>query len=208
MLGNVYPNSSAAIKAILDLHFPSGGKLIDPTGSKGVFYKKVSGWDIVRGDIRTCVAPDYLGDFRAIPFANDAFDVAVFDPPYKRGSRKTGNTSDHYADRYGVAPNNENAATRQYAEAIAELFRVTTRGVIIKLQDAADGHNFHDRRLSVSKMVEERIGLRPHDSILVYRPSPMKTLTLGRRRFFRQQVSYFLVWKWKRKTPRYVRFSY
>lgn len=195
--GNVASTSDDLIVRLVATHFSDATTLFDPTGSYGVFYKKLTGIRVLRGDIRLEVDPDILASFEAIPLKDDAVDVCVFDPPYKRGSRKTGATSDYYSNRYGNAPNNENAATKQYYRAVPELFRVASQGVIIKLQDAADGHSFHDRRFLVSKFVEAHTGLRPHDVALVYRQSPPKTLTNGKRRFLRQQVSYFLVWKWR-----------
>ena len=206
--GNAATASDILIERIMRLHFPQAGTLFDPTGSFGVFYKRLTGVRVFRGDVRSEVGPDVIASFTALPLADDAVDVVVFDPPYKRGSRKTGATADHYSTRYGQAPNNENAATKQYFRAIPELLRTAKLGMIIKLQDAADGHSFHDRRYLVTKFVEETTGLRPHDVAVVYRTNPIKTLTNGRRRFMRQQVSYFLIWKWRAKRPRFVQFRY
>ena len=199
---NVFSESPQAVAAILAQHFAEATRIIDPTGSIGVFYRDLPEHvKATRGDIRPEVSPDYIGDFRSIPFADASFDVSFFDPPYKRGSRNKGTTTDRYAQRYGVAPNNENAATKLYYEGIPELFRVARSGVVIKMQDAADGHTFHDRRYLVTKRVEELTGLRPHDTVLIHRKEPMSTLTNGRRRFFRQAVSYFVVWKFRSKEP-------
>lgn len=206
--GNVFTTSDDAVAAIMARHFSSVRLVYDPTGSYGVFYKQLSpAVRVVRSDLRSEVAPDFLASFDAIPLANSSADVVFFDPPYKRGSRNRA-SSDHYTQRYGHAPNTENAATKQYYRAIPELFRVARHGVVIKLQDAADGHSFHDRRLLVSKAVEEHTELRPHDVVVIYRRSPIKTLTGGRRRFFRQQVSYFLAWKWRLDRRKFMQYRH
>lgn len=205
---NVFRNSALARKALLDLHFPAPLVILDTTAARGGFYKLVPDRRIYRGDIRTCVLPDYIGDVTKLPIASDAVDVAVLDPPYKRGSRNTGGTTDMYEHRYGKAPGSENAATKVYYLAIKELVRVARCGMIIKLQDAADGHVFHDRRFLVTKLVEQETGLRPMDVALVYRSGLTPTLTHGSRRFLRQHVSYFVVWKWSTKVPKLTQFRW
>jgi hypothetical protein len=174
MTTNVFPNSSEAMAAILSLHFPTG-KIIDVNYGHGVFYKLVDR-EITGVDIRP--PAKIICDNRKLPFADNEYDVAVCDPPYKRG-----NGNEAYQARYGKAPCTEARVTKSYIEAIPEMLRVAKNGIIIKCQDASDGHTFLARHIVLSNWL--------------HKPN---SVTKGRtRRFFQQTLSYFLVYKWESK---------
>ncbi len=143
-VGKVFDRSQDAMEAILGLHFPEGS-IVDVNFGLGVFYrnglrKRVTGVDIIQtGDV------DVIADNKALPFASDSFDLAVCDPPYKRGDGKK------YQSRYGVAPKTETQVTWSYHAAIEECLRVARSGLIIKVQDGTDGHKFHPRHVQIAE---------------------------------------------------------
>jgi hypothetical protein len=196
---NVFGNSADAIAAILPLHFPTGD-ILDVNYGHGVFYKKVAGRKITGVDIRP--PAEIIADNRALPFEADSFDIGVLDPPYKRGN---GNT--RYTSRYGKAPCTEPRVTKSYFEALPELLRVCRSGIIVKCQDASDGHAFYARHCQIIDWMKEQTGLTVHDIAIAARDGVPNSNTQGTRRYFQQAASYFMVWKWRSKKPfRPVRF--
>lgn len=180
------------MKAILDLHFPSGS-VLDVNYGLGVFYKLCPDREITGVDIRP--GATYQLDNRNLPFADDSFDVGVCDPPYKRGDGVK------YEKRYGVAPKTETQVTRSYHETLPELLRVSTKGVVIKLQDGTDGHRFYPRLFLICDWMCEQTGLVPHDICHIARFNLAGTMAQGTPHFFKQAVSYFLIYKWESKNP-------
>lgn len=191
-LASTFGNSATAMKAILDLHFPDG-RIVDVNWGHGVFYRHCADRDVTGVDIRP--TGDIQCDNRNLPFDDDSFDVGVCDPPYKRGDGKK------YEHRYGKAPKTETKVTRSYYETLTELLRVSAHGVIVKLQDGTDGHRFHARLLHVANWMKKQTGLEPHDMCHVVRESLAGTMVQGEPHFFKQGVSYFLVYKWRQKRP-------
>ena len=144
---------------------------------------------------------DVVADNKALPFDSDSFDVAVCDPPYKRGDGKK------YEHRYGVAPKTETKVTRDYYATLTECLRVARRGVIVKIQDGTDGHRFHARHLHVAEWMKQQTGLDPHDICVNVRRTLAPTMAQGVPHFFQNGVSYWLIYAWRSKAPfRPVRF--
>ena len=190
---NIFRNSADCIAGLLDLHFKEG-TIVDVNYGLGVFYKNVRGREITGVDLRP--PAQIICDNAALPFADDSFDIGVCDPPYKRG-----NGNKRFEARYGEAPCTEQKVTRLYWKALPELLRVCRSGMIVKCQDAPDGHRFYARHIQIVEWVKEQTGLDVHDiAVAVRHGTPNNTLN-GRPRFFQQGLSYFLVWKWRQKKP-------
>lgn len=197
-LASTFKNSASAMKAILDLHFPDG-RIVDVNWGLGVFYRQCGHRDVTGVDIRP--TGHVQCDNRKLPFKDNEFDVGVCDPPYKRGDGKK------YKAQYGKAPKTETQVTWSYFETLTELLRVAGTGIVIKLQDGTDGHRFHARLLHVMAWMKDRTGLEPHDICHVVRDRLAGTMVQGRPHYFKQGVSYFVVYKWRSKQPfRPVRF--
>lgn len=195
---NAYDDSADAMEAILAVHFPEGS-IIDVNFGLGVFYRN-GGRDRVTGvDIRP--TGDVIADNKALPFDADSFDVAVCDPPYKRGDGQK------YEHRYGVAPKTETKVTWDYYATLTECLRVARRGIIVKVQDGTDGHRFHARHLHVAEWMKQQTGLEPHDICVNVRKTLAPTMAQGVPHFFQNGVSYWLIYAWRSKAPfRPVRF--
>lgn len=190
--GNVFRNSSNAMAAILNLHFPRGS-IIDVNYGHGIFYKKTDR-QVIGIDVRP--TGDVIADNRTLPFADDSFDLGVIDPPYKRG-----NGNARYTNRYGNAPCTEPRVTRSYLEALPELLRVSRIGIIVKCQDASDGHRIYLRHVQLIQWMKTETGLDPHDIAVNARESIPGTMAQGVPRFLQQGISYFLIYKWRSKDP-------
>ena len=190
---NVFSDSASAMASILAMHFPTGS-IIDVNYGLGVFYKQCADRDITGVDVRPLAKIICCNS--KLPFEADSYDIGVCDPPYKRGN---GNT--RYTDRYGKAPTTEQKCTRLYLAAMPELLRVCRRGMIVKCQDASDGHAFYPRHIQLAEWMKEQTGLSVHDFAVVVRHGVPNANTQGERHYFQQAVSFFLVWKWKTKQP-------
>lgn len=190
---NVFTSSSAAISSILNMHFPTGS-ILDVNYGLGVFYKECQDRDITGVDIRP--PAKIICDNSKLPFENDSFDVGVCDPPYKRGTGKN-----KYANRYGKAPSTEQKCTKSYFNTIPELLRVSKNGIIIKCQDASDGHTFYPRHIQIYNWMKEQTGLNIHDIAVIVRHGLPNSNTNGKRHYFQQAMSYFLIYKWSSKNP-------
>jgi len=197
---NVHWDSAEAMKTILAVHFPDGA-IVDVNHSLGVFYSKVNR-RVVGVDIRPI--SHVQADNRRLPFSDNTFQVGVCDPPYRRG-----NGDNKYTERYGHAPYTAKRVSAQYFDLLPELLRVSTDGIIIKAQDETDGHKFHHRLSQLVSYMKELTGLQPHDvSYLVKTGVPDNNLSRNERHFMANCVSYFLVYKWARKSPfRPLRFT-
>ena len=189
---STFGNSADAMRAILELHFPTG-RIVDVNWGLGVFYKHCRDRDITGVDLLT--TGDVQCDNRELPFCDGEFDIGVCDPPYKRGDGKK------YEKRYGKAPKTETQVTWSYYATLTELLRVSSSGIIVKLQDGTDGHRFHARLLHVAGWMKEQTGLEPHDICHVSRRSLAPTMVRGVPHFFKQGVSYFVIYKWRQKDP-------
>lgn len=186
------------MQAILELHFPRG-TIIDVNFGLGVFYKNGGRERVTGVDIRP--TGDVVADNKALPFAIDSFDIAVVDPPYKRGDGQK------YETRYGKAPKTETQVTWSYFAAMEECLRVARRGLIIKAQDGTDGHKFHPRHIQLANWMKERTGLEPHDICVNARVGSPSTMAQGVPHFFKNTVSYWLIYMWRQKNPfKAVRF--
>lgn len=189
---NVFKNSASAIESILALHFPEG-TILDVNYGHGIFYKNVTR-SVVGVDLKS--TGTVVADNRALPFADNTFDIGVLDPPYKRG---IGNS--RYTERYGVAPCTEPRVTKLYFAALPELLRVCRLGIIVKVQDSSDGHSFHGRHIAICNWMTEHTRLRVHDVAVVARLNIPDANTQGKARYFQQALSYFLIFKWCSKSP-------
>jgi hypothetical protein len=191
-MSSVFANSTDAMAAILSLHFPKG-RIVDVNYGLGTFYRKCEDRDITGVDIRP--TGDIQCDNRHLPFCDDEYEVGVCDPPFKRGDGVK------YETRYGVAPKTETQVTWSYYETISELLRISSRGVVIKMQDGTDGHRFHSRLFHIAAWMKSTTTLDPHDICHISRKRLVNTMVNGEPHFFKQGVSYFLIYRWRQKAP-------
>lgn len=101
-------------------------------GSRMFYYDKesplVTYMDIREGEVelsdgrKITVKPDIVGDFRAIPFYNETYDMVVFDPPHLLRAGK----SSWLAKKYGVL--NKDTWESDIRVGFYECFRVLKKG--------------------------------------------------------------------------------
>jgi len=77
-------NNADLFPDVLAIYAPKGGKALDMTWGKGVFWRKVdlTRFDLIRNDIDPALGDTHY-DFRHLPEEwNSSFDLVVLDPPY------------------------------------------------------------------------------------------------------------------------------
>jgi len=151
------------VAQILRVYFPEAETAFDATGGDGGF------WD---GSERVQVTALYVdpersdgatGDFRQLDYADDSFDVALFDPP-------------HLADGGGDSIMSEKFGT--YAEedlpdairdGVREAWRVARLGIVVKVTDHVHGQRY----VLESDWVRDALGQAPFDEVYQIRPGAM-----------------------------------
>lgn len=140
LIKSISHDQEQIIQDILQLHTKSGKIDLDPTYSKGVFYKGKIQKPSLRFDINP-VYPDVLkACATSLPIEDCSVDTIMFDPPFlatKGPSLKNKNKDQNIINsRFGVFPN-EKALHEFYQKALHEMFRVCRKdGILIfKCQD-------------------------------------------------------------------------
>lgn len=126
-----YGTSAQTIAKMLRVLFPDAASALDMTYGSGKFWTGHEAVSVVGVDISPSRARDACADFTRLPFADGAFDVAVFDPPY---------LADVSARNPGVVGRRFGSFARQddvqmaVRRGSAEAWRVARLGVIVKVQ--------------------------------------------------------------------------
>lgn len=180
-------NNSKLIKDVTALYFNKGDIVADVTYGRGVFWREVSGYEIIGSDIKTGM------DFSNLPYANNSFNHSVIDPPYGRKSLQgmiscynTSNTAKH------------EDIIKMYADGLKELVRITKPNgyILCKCQDEVCGGKQQWSHIEI-KEIAEQLGLYTKDLfILVNMNRPKVT---HRQQHARKIHSYLWVFQ-KRKT--------
>lgn len=156
--------NSKAVAGLLDVLFPDAETVLDATYGRGMFWRGVRTERRVTGlDRNPAGGPDVVGDFTALPFADDSFDVCIFDPPYQWDmGRGKGSI---VGNRFGVYES-EQHARRTVQLGAAEAWRVARLGVLVKVQNYIHG----SRLVHMTRWVEDSIPSPLYDELHLVTP--------------------------------------
>ena len=192
MIPSISYNQHDIIRWITELHL--GGQRIDldPTYSKGQFYKPD---DIEQPDERSDLHPqDELTnewDCRSLPHADGVLDSIMFDPPFLVRAGK----NSRMKARFGGFDSIEEA-WQMYEEAIIEFARILkSKGIlIIKMQNLVNSGRQH---WSVDQVngAANRDGFTKLDEFILLAKNRMEQPGKYTQRHARKFHSYFLVFK-------------
>lgn len=128
-----------------------------------------------------------LADVRALPFPDDAFASALYDPPYRLGGTPTTRHPGGHDDRYGIDRYRSISEVYALIEAgTVELERVVRPGgfLIVKCADQVSSGRVQWQAQSVARWMAEILGLDVVDQLhlLARRGQPSGTRQLHARR--------------------------
>lgn len=108
------------------------GKVLDTTYGNGLFWSDPS--NVIGCDLKPERAKDLCCDFHNLPFANNVFEMVVFDPPFHPF------VGSHEEARFSGMGKNEKELKTLFQSGVAECWRVTSKYLIVKCQDYVHNH--------------------------------------------------------------------
>lgn len=148
--------SAQAVAKMLRVLFPDAETILDMTYGSGKFWTERTPWHVTGIDLNPARARDVCADYTRLPFADGAFDVAIFDPPYLSGCSKNGTA--RMGDRFSFFET-DRALRESICGGATEAWRVSRLGAIVKVQDYSHGGRvFRLTRWVESVIPEEAYG--------------------------------------------------
>lgn len=197
------------INNILNLYAPSKKIDLDPTFSKGNFYKN----NIIQKpkycfDIMPQTEDCEYGDCRNLPLKDESLECIMFDPPFLATtgkSLKEDNENNYINKRFGVYPS-EKELHEFYYDSLKEFYRLLKNdGILIfKCQDKiSSGKQYLSHIFICNKAIE--VGFYPEDLfILLAKNRLIAEWQLKNQKHARKFHSYFYVFKKCNKKIDYI----
>jgi len=179
----------------------SPGFILDATVNVGRFWRG-SSRRVIGLDIDSKFNPDVVGDNSKMPFADESFDVVVYDPPHVPNQGR--DRQKDFNARFGLvvksARENGYSLTHTYAPFVEEAYRVLKpEGVLFgKLIDYVHNHRMHWAHLEFLQVATAR-GFTACDLIVKVRTGPIIDPKWKVAHHARRQHAYWLVF---RKSPK------
>lgn len=183
---------------IIKLYCPDGFDL-DPTYSKGIFYK----YDISRpkyiGDINPTNTNVKVMDCRKLPFKNNSLNSIIFDPPFLATtgkSLKSNNNSENIIAKRFTVYNNMQELWKFYKQSLKEFKRkLKYYGyLIIKIQDSiSSGKQYLSHHFITNEAI--KVGLYPKDLFILLAKNRIIADWQRNQKHARKFHCYFLVFQ-------------
>lgn len=152
--------SPQAVERLLSL-ITFEGPILDTTYGSGVFWKG-SSRQVVGCDMNPSRAKDVCCSFYDLPFADDTFELVVFDPPFHPF------VGSHEEERFSGMGRNEKELRYFFEVGIAESWRVSSKYLLVKCQDYVHNHRPQWMPLWATGMLGE-----PYEWLIATRPSKL-----------------------------------
>lgn len=200
MVKSISYDQSEIINGILKLHVKNGKIDLDPTYSKGNFYKNTGiAEPKYKFDIKPQTEDCLQSDCRQLPLDNNSIECIMFDPPFlaTTGKSITSNDKNNYINkRFGVFPN-EKELHQFYIDSMMEFYRLLKDdGILIfKCQDKISSSKQY---LSHVFIINEaiKIGYYPKDFfILLAKSRIVADWQIKNQKNARKFHSYFIVFQ-------------
>ena len=208
MIKSVSYSQAEIIKNILSLYVPKGKIDIDPTYSKGVFYKNNG---IEPPPLKFDISPQRedvkYGDSRCLPLEDESIDCEMFDPPFLATTGKSllADGGNIINKRFGVYPS-EKLLHQLYVDSLKEAHRILKpNGILIfKCQDkVSSGKQYLSHNFIINEAV--KIGFYPKDLFILLAKSRVTANWQAKnQKHARKFHSYFLVFQKTNKQVEYV----
>jgi SAM-dependent methyltransferase len=176
-------------------------RILDATVNQGRFWRG-SSRPVTGMDINPSYQPDVVGDNRAMPFADEAFDVVVYDPPHLPNQGK--DRVKDFTRRFGLgekspAENGYNFS-HLYPPFMAEAYRVLRpEGILFcKIADYIHNHRFQWAHIELVQAAVAA-GFLACDCIVKARKGPIVDPKWKKAHHARRQHCYWLVFRKSKK---------
>ena len=160
MINSLSFDQQQIIQNIISLYIPSGKIDLDPTYSKGIFYKN-SPFPApkLKFDLYPQAEEVIQADCRKLPLENESINSIMFDPPFlaTTGPSLNSNQNNNLINkRFGVYPN-EKELHQMYWDALKEFWRILSPGgiLIFKCQDKISSGKQYMTHSYIMNMAEE-----------------------------------------------------
>lgn len=207
MVKSISYDEQEIIDGILKLHCSTDIEL-DPTYSKGNFYKKRTTKPKYKFDLYPQLSEVVQANAEALPIEPSTINTMMFDPPFlatKGKSLTIENSSNKINKRFGVYPT-ENELHTFYVNALKEFYRVLKpNGILIfKCQDkVSSGIQYFSHMFIMNEAV--KVGFYCKDMfILLAKQRIVANWQLANQKNARKFHSYFLVLQKSNKKVNYV----
>jgi hypothetical protein len=158
--------NAQAVAGLLRIAFPDAETTLDMTWGNGSFWDGSAHVRVTGLDIDPARACDVVGDFRALDFAADSFDVAIFDPPFHTNmGRGRASVMGARFKTFATLADLREAVEQGCREA----WRVSRLGVIVKVQN----HIHESRLIHMTRWVEEAVGAPLYDELHLQRAAKL-----------------------------------
>jgi hypothetical protein len=173
-------------------------RILDATVNKGrIWGRGKSRYKYVGMDIDPSVNPDVVGDHTAMPFADESWDIIVYDPPHTGEQGKS-----RFAHVYGtgVAVSKDGGLAHTYPAFLSEARRVLPAGglLLAKLADITHGNKFQYATAEFYSAAKEH-GFESHGYHILPRKSVIIDPKWKKASHPRQNHSTWMVFKKKAK---------
>ena len=172
-------------------------RILDATVNGGRFWKG-STREIIGMDIAHSHRPSILADNRAMPFADAAFDVVVYDPPHIPNQGK--DKLKDFNTRFGLGQRSPKehgyTFTHLYPAFVREAYRVLiAEGILLcKIADYVHGHQYQWAHVELIQAATVA-GFRACDCIIKIRKGPIIDPKWKVAHHSRRQHCYWLVFR-------------
>jgi hypothetical protein len=164
-LFSIESGSSAQIVAkMLRVLFPDAETVLDMTYGSGKFWTPYTPWQVTGIDLNPARARDVCADFTRLPFADGAFDVAIFDPPYLTEAGKSGLMA---MDRQFSSFASVDVGREVVTCGAAEAWRVGRLGCVVKVQN----YTHDNRSVRMTRWIEDAMPHEPYGEVHAMTPN-------------------------------------
>jgi len=193
IISTVSDNQSVILSSISKLYCPNGFDL-DPTYSKGVFYKNGVPEPKYKSDLTPQQDDVMPCDCRELPFPDNFLGSIVFDPPFVGGSRKYGKPG-IIKTRFSYFPTIPKL-WQFYTESLTEFYRILQPDgfLIFKCQDSVESAKQYITHVEVMNTAYKQ-GFYPEDLFILIANNRLISPNQWKQQHARKYHSYFWVFK-------------
>lgn len=201
LIETVSSNQSEILNNIIKLYCPSGFDL-DPTYSKGVFYKEVPA-PRLKYDRSPEIKGVIQSDCRNLPLESGSLGSIVFDPPFVCGSQREGKPG-IIKTRFGYY-RNVSELWEFYEKSLTEFYRILNVGgmLIFKCQDTIESSKQYLSHVKII-LLAESIGFYPLDLFILTARNVLISPNMLNQQHARKTHCYFLILQKIKSKVRYM----